>query len=239
MVAGTDMMDLADTFDHFLANLLPHGASADLRAHLQPAARVLRVATGDSADLLQDAAYYVWIARGTAKLVAHGAGKQRQVVEFYLAGDLALVPARHAHAYWLDAIKPCELLALPAAALHDAARGNGDLALALLERMAADLARSRGLSLTLGRKRTMERVAAFLLSVRHRLCMAGGADKPFVLPMSRLDIGDHLAITVESISREVVQLRMERLIATPVRATIAILDPPRLAKRAGFLAGAA
>lgn len=233
------MMDLAETFDRFIASLLPQGASADLAACLQPAARLLRVPRGGSAELPQDAAQYVWLALGSAKLVAHGAGQSGQVLQFHFAGDLVLVPACQSHNYSLVATTPCEMLAIPAAALHDAVQDDGELALALLERMAAELARARALSLTLGRKRAKERLAAFLLSIRSRVRGLCSADAPIILPMSRRDIADHLAITVESISREVGQLRGERLIDTPARAMVSVLDPHRLADRAGFLAGAA
>jgi CRP/FNR family transcriptional regulator len=229
---------LADTFDSFLSALLPNGASADLAARLRPVGRELRLSSSHSADLLHDAAHYIWIAHGNAKLVARGANGRQQVIEFHFADDLMLMPERGSHNYSLVAISPCELVVLPAFELQEVARDNPDLAIILLQRMTSALAISRENSLILGRKRAIERVAGFLLSIRARVTMSDISSSSVLLPMSRRDIGDHLAITVESISREVGRLRSEQLIETPGRAKACILDPDGLADRAGFFAGA-
>jgi CRP-like cAMP-binding protein len=62
----------------------------------------------------------------------------------------------------------------------------------------------------LGRSRALERVCGFLLEMAHRARI--GSEGSVVLPMSRYDIADYLAIAVETVSRSLTTLKSERVI---------------------------
>jgi CRP-like cAMP-binding protein len=94
----------------------------------------------------------------------------------------------------------------------------------------------------MGHRTAVERVAAFLLIIAQRPRMAippqknGGdlIDLPLIdLPMSRVDIADHLGLTIHTVSRTISLLVREHIIATRGRQQIRILDRAMLARRAG------
>jgi CRP/FNR family transcriptional regulator len=59
------------------------------------------------------------------------------------------------------------------------------------------------------------------------------------LPMSRRDVSDCLGLTVETISRQISELRKDGLIATPCRSRVELLDAAELEVRANHFASAA
>jgi len=82
--------------------------------------------------------------------------------------------------------------------------------------------------LLLGRKTSLERVAAFLLEMDERLA------HPDVLslPMNRRDIADYLGLTLETVSRALSSLRDKKVLLFdgPTRRKVVLLDRKRLAE---------
>ena len=81
--------------------------------------------------------------------------------------------------------------------------------------------------LLLGRKNSLERVAAFLLEMDERLTATG----IIALPMSRRDIADYLGITLETVSRALSRLQQAGVLKFigPNHREIALRDRERLA----------
>jgi CRP/FNR family nitrogen fixation transcriptional regulator len=95
-----------------------------------------------------------------------------------------------------------------------AIRDDPDAARRLFELACEELRRAQEHMLLLGRKTADERVASFLL----RLADAAGerADRPVVtFAMSRLDMADHLGLTIETVSRTLSRFRRHGLIDLP------------------------
>ena len=67
--------------------------------------------------------------------------------------------------------------------------------------------------LLLGRKTSLERVAAFLMEMDRRQTAAG----VLALPMCRRDIADYLGLTLETVSRALSQLHGQGILASSAR----------------------
>ena len=75
-------------------------------------------------------------------------------------------------------------------------------------------------------KSAEERVAGFLLEMADRVPSNAAVE----LPMSRQDIADYLALSVETVSRSLTQLRRREVIRLTGTREIRILDRSALAK---------
>ena len=82
--------------------------------------------------------------------------------------------------------------------LEHVAESDATVALDLLNMTTISLQHAEDHMLLLGRKTSLERVAAFLLEMDGRLTAAGGV---IALPMCRRDIADYLGLTLETVSR--------------------------------------
>lgn len=181
----------------------------------------------------------VWIASGAAKLVARSnAGPPGgQVLAFHFAGDLVSVLRQSAKEAWGDfrliALADSELLVFPAERFLDAAQGDPAVLRSVLTRSLQALHRSRTRMMQMGHKSAGARIADFLVSMAERLadCTAGAC--AFSLPMSRRDIGDSLGLTIETVSRQLTELREAGLVATEGRSKVCLSDVAALARLAG------
>ena len=108
------------------------------------------------------------------------------------------------------------------------ARRHPDLEHGLLQRTLLDLEQARSWILLLGAKTASERVAAFVLETACRLVehVPDDADEPisFTLPFTRQEIADVLGLTIETVSRQITELRCKRVIDTSKGRLITILD---------------
>ena len=76
--------------------------------------------------------------------------------------------------------------------------------------------------LILGRITVLEKVGSFILEMEHRLSPANG--ECIALPISRYDIADYLAVSVETVSRALTQLKQRGLIKVSGPRTVKIID---------------
>lgn len=197
-------------------------------------ATTLTALRNETAKHLDGADSLLFIDRGAAKLVAHVPGGREQIVSFHFEKDLVYLPARPVNEYSLCALADCTLLSWPVNEMLAAMRREAGAACQFIERLFVSLELSREKSVLLGRKTAQERLASFLISMASRIGSRNGDRYELILPMSRRDIADSLGLTIETVSRQLTDLREMDLIATSGRSTVILLDIPRLRGRAGL-----
>ena len=121
---------------------------------------------------------------------------RRQIIAFYLPGDMFGVEAGDEHLSSAEAISDAQILVVKRGAVLARAEHEKDLARQLWTLTVRELQRVQEHSLVLI-KSAEERVAGFLLEMAERGAGGGAVE----LPMSRQDIADYLGLTIETISR--------------------------------------
>ncbi|HLZ01048.1 MAG TPA: helix-turn-helix domain-containing protein [Bradyrhizobium sp.] len=133
---------------------------------------------------------------------------RRQVVAFYLPGDIFGVEAGDVHLSSAEAVSDSQVLVVKRSSVMARAEHERDLSRQLWTLTVRELQRVQQHSLVLI-KSAEERVAGFLLEMASR-CASGTAIE---LPMSRQDIADYLGLTIETVSRTFTQFVQSGVIA--------------------------
>ena len=121
---------------------------------------------------------------------------RRHIAGFYLAGDFFGLEANGRHSVSAEAICNSEILVIKRSVLAVLAEHDKDIARRLNGMMSGELGRAQA-HVTLLIKTSTERVASFLLEMADR----SPETSEIELPMSRQEIGDHLGLTLETVSR--------------------------------------
>jgi CRP-like cAMP-binding protein len=144
----------------------------------------------------EPAEYVYKVISGAVRLCSFDPEGRRLVEGFYLPGDLIGFEDEKVHRFSAEALCDCELAVYPRAAMERAAFTDKNAAFALYMLTSKKLRQTNDHLMVLGKKRAVERVAAFLLQMVAR----SGGDV-LHLPMSRVDIADYLGLTIETVSR--------------------------------------
>jgi CRP/FNR family nitrogen fixation transcriptional regulator len=133
------------------------------------------------------------------KLLSDG---RRQIGAFHLAGDIFGLENGSEHRFTAEAIVNTTVRLIKRRSLEMVAEGDALVSRNLLSMTTSNLQHAEDHMLLLGRKTSLERVAAFLIEMDKRLTAAG----VMPLPMSRRDIADYLGLTLETVSRALSRL---------------------------------
>jgi CRP/FNR family nitrogen fixation transcriptional regulator len=133
------------------------------------------------------------------KLLSDG---RRQIGAFHLVGDIFGLENGAEHRFTTEAIVNTTVRLVKRRSLEIAAESDAMVSRNLLSMTTNKLQHAENHMLLLGRKTSLERVAAFLIEMDQRLTAAG----IMPLPMSRRDIADYLGLTLETVSRALSRL---------------------------------
>jgi len=133
------------------------------------------------------------------KLLSDG---RRQIGAFHLAGDIFGLEIGAEHRFTAEAVVDTSVRLMKRRSLELVAESDVHVARNLLSMTTSNLRHAEDHMLLLGRKTSLERVAAFLIEMDKRLTGAG----ILALPMCRRDIADYLGLTLETVSRALSRL---------------------------------
>jgi CRP/FNR family transcriptional regulator len=150
---------------------------------------------------------------GTAKLVSTDPQGNEHIVDFLLPGELlgfdGLSTRRHTcTAVALETVSYCEL---PAQQIDILARETPSLLQVLLQHSGTQFNRNVQ-RLVLARRSAEERLAAFLVHLSDRYRQRGFSPYEFRISMTRQEMGNHLGLALETVSRLLGQFETAGLI---------------------------
>ncbi|PVE22105.1 transcriptional regulator [Microvirga sp. KLBC 81] len=165
------------------------------------------------------AAYFYKVVSGavrTFKLLSDG---RRQIDAFHLPGDIFGLEPGDEHRFSAEALGDATIIAYRRCSLDVLASRDQAFANQVIASMMRSLERAQDHMLLLGRKHALEKIATFLLVLSERLTENSHVD----LPMSRIDIADHLGLTIETVSRSLTQLERQGIIELPAHRRSIVL----------------
>ena len=177
------------------------------------------VRTGD-----RFAALYA-IRSGSCKSVATTASGQQQIAGYHIAGDMLGAGAifLSAHDATITALEDSEFCVIPFDRMEALGQQNDDFQHSLCALLSREIGRERRVMLMLGTMRAEQRLASFLLDLADRYHARGYSSSEFVLRMTREEIGSHLGLKLETVSRLFSRFHQDALIRVQGR-DVKLLD---------------
>lgn len=177
--------------------------------------------------------WYAVIVSGVVKLVKSQADGRQQIVALQFPADFIGRPFGKPDALFAEAATELELCCFAKPAFETLMREQPGLEHALLQRTFDELEAARRWMFVLGRQSAQEKVASFLLLVMQRMDRVcgqtlGQPQCKFELPLSRTEIGEYLGLTIETVSRQFRQLKLQGIIETQGKRTVIVHDMARL-----------
>jgi CRP/FNR family nitrogen fixation transcriptional regulator len=174
--------------------------------------------------------HWYYLIDGAVRRSTIRPGGRRQIVELMLPCDFFFVSKSQGEET-VEAIAEDTVLArYPGARVDLLAERDREFARELREIASQSLTRTRNQLMILGGITAVEKVGSFLLSLDGRTSSERGQVE---LPLTRYDIAEYLAVSVETVCRAFTDLQMRGIIALAGTRTIKILNPGALKDPAG------
>lgn len=177
---------------------------------------------GDASVLLAN------VIDGVLKLSTLLTDGREQIVGFVYPSDFIGQPFGLRAQHTVTAMTDAHVCTFSRSDFDRFARDHPKLERKLLEHTLAELDSTRKWLVLLGRMTASEKLAHFLLDMSVRLappgCGEGGSVDAFNLPFGRQQVADFLGLTIETVSRQLNNLKERGVVAVPSRRRIEIRD---------------
>jgi CRP/FNR family transcriptional regulator len=177
------------------------------------------------------------VRSGTLKAYKTTDDGREQVTGFYFPGEILGMDgiSNNAHASSAKALETVAVCEIPFTSLEKLSTLMPNLQRHFFQLMSHEITEDQQLITLLSKNSADERVASLMLSISTRNARRKLSSTQFRLPMSRVDIGNYLGLTVETVSR--VFSRMQKMdILLVDNKEIEILDINNLRKMANLSA---
>lgn len=166
----------------------------------------------------------ITIVEGVIRAVRLLENGNRQILAFYWPGDAVMPTRSSCQRITAEAVTNCRV---QRSVVSDICQQD--------EPCGADqiLSETLALVVTMSQKKSVARIADFLLRIRNHL--PEDPKRPFALSLllPRADIADHVGTSLENVCRTLADFKMKGLIDLPNRKTIRFVDLPGLQRIAG------
>lgn len=188
-----------------------------------------RVAAGERIYAAGSPRTTVYALRAGFAQIATDEGHGRHIVRFLLPGDAAGLDAFAGgeHRNEAIALEDSEVCLIPAHPAGVPGKHHEATSARLRTLLSEQLADGEAHAAMLARLSAPQRVARFLLELSRRWAERGFSSARFRLPMGRRAIGEHLALTMETVSRVLSDFQARGWVELPWRE-IRILEPEKL-----------
>ncbi|KFE55697.1 fumarate/nitrate reduction transcriptional regulator Fnr [Pseudomonas syringae] len=174
------------------------------------------------------------VRSGALKTFNISDGGEEQLTGFHLPSELVGMSGMDAEAYPVSAqaLETTSVCEIPFERLDELSVQLPQLRRQLMRVMSREIRDDQQMMLLLSKKTADERIATFLVNLSARFRARGFSANQFRLSMSRNEIGNHLGLAVETVSRVFTRFQQNELISAEGKE-IQILDPIQLCALAG------
>ena len=174
------------------------------------------------------------IIEGTVKLAKLMADGRQQIIGFLFPGDFIGKLFSERHSCYVEAVTDVHLCTFAQTDLNRIMAEHPELSQRLFFNCTRSLEQAEEWMLLLGRKTALEKLASFIVLLSNRNAERNRDRDLIQLPMSRGDIADFLGLTIETVSRQITNLKTEQYIRLESGNNVAILNRPLLESLAGL-----
>ena len=154
------------------------------------------------------------VRSGALKVFSSTSDGREQITGFYFPGEILGLDGISNNRYESSAkaLETAAICEIPFDRLGDLSAQVPSLQMQFFKLMSREIGSDQQLITLLSKHTADERLATFLLSISARNARRGLSATRFRLPMSRLDIGNYLGLTVETVSRSIGRLQKQEII---------------------------
>jgi len=154
------------------------------------------------------------VVEGMLKVTASTSDGREQIVGLLFPGDFVGELFADDATLTVSALCETDLCTYPRAAFERTLEDHPRMERVLLRRTLLALGDARGRMLALGRRNARERIAGFLLDLVERTGRpAASGGTRIAIPISRGEMADYLGLTIETVSRQLSQLKAAGILA--------------------------